>query len=51
VQLGDPASRAAGETDHLPVTVTLPVPAEDRFSGLRSELVLTLAGVQRAGNR
>jgi hypothetical protein len=50
-QLRHPASRTAGGSDHLAVTVALPATAGNQFHGLRSELVLTFTGVQRAGNR
>ena len=47
-ELREPASRAAGARDHLAVTVALPETAGNEFNGLRSELVLTFTGVQRA---
>ena len=50
-ELREPSSRATGASDHLAVTVTLPVTAGEEFSGLRSELLVTFTGVQRSGNR
>jgi spore coat-associated protein N len=50
-QLREPASRVAGATDHLAVTVALPGTAGSELSGLHSELVLTFTGVQAADNR
>jgi hypothetical protein len=47
--LRDPASRSAGRTDHLAVTVALPESAGNEFNGLRSAVVLTFTAVQRAG--
>ena len=43
-----PAPGAAGAREHLAVTVALPASAGNEFTGLRSELVLTVTGVQGA---
>jgi predicted ribosomally synthesized peptide with SipW-like signal peptide len=48
-ELADPASLAAGVTDHLAVTVSLPVSAGDAFKEKSSELSLTFTATQRAG--
>jgi hypothetical protein len=47
--LTDPASLTAGVTDHLAVTVSLPVGAGDAFKQKSSEFALTFTATQRAG--
>ena len=47
--LADPASLAAGATDHLAVRLELPVSAGDAFKQQSSELALTFTATQRAG--
>jgi len=47
--LSDPASLAAGTTDHLAVRLELPVSAGDAFKEQASELALTFTATQRAG--
>ena len=47
--LSDPASLAAGTTDHLAVRLELPVSAGDAFEEQSSELALTFTATQRAG--
>jgi predicted ribosomally synthesized peptide with SipW-like signal peptide len=48
-ELVDPASLAAGATDHLAVTLELPASAGDAFKEQSSELSLTFSATQRAG--
>jgi spore coat-associated protein N len=49
IGLGNLASKAAGQTDHLLVTLSLPSTADNSFQGLSSALTYTFAGTQRAG--
>ena len=44
-----PLSLAAGRTDHLAVTVTLPSSADDSFAAQASDLELVFTAVQRDG--
>ncbi len=44
-----PSSLAAGGTDHLVFTVSLPTTADNTFQTLSSPLTLTFTGVQRNG--
>ncbi|MBD0338404.1 MAG: hypothetical protein ICV67_03855 [Thermoleophilia bacterium] len=45
--LANLASVAAGQTDHLRVTLTLPVSAPNAMQGLSSQLTYTFTGTQR----
>ena len=47
--LDAPASRTAGVTDHLAVTLALPVTADDAFKEQSTGLALTFTATQRAG--
>lgn len=47
VSLANLASLAAGQTDHLRVTLTLPATAPNTMQGLGSELTYTFTGTQR----
>jgi hypothetical protein len=49
-ELSDPASLAAGATDHLAVTLELPTTAGDAFKDKSSELSLTFTATQRNGS-
>jgi predicted ribosomally synthesized peptide with SipW-like signal peptide len=49
VALTDPASLVAKSTDHLAVSLALPVTAGDVFKGASSDLSLTFTAMQRAG--
>lgn len=47
--LSNPASLAAGATDHLTFTVSLPTAADNTFQGKTAALSLTFTGTQRTG--
>lgn len=47
--LSNLASLAAGSTDHLRVTLSLPSTADNTFQGLSSAITYTFTGTQRAG--
>jgi hypothetical protein len=47
--LANPASAAAGVTDHLAVTLSLPTGAGDAFKDKSSGLALTFSAIQRNG--
>jgi hypothetical protein len=49
VTLSDPASLAAGATDHLTFAITLPASADNDFQGKTAALSLTFTGTQRTG--
>ena len=49
VALDNPASLAAGGTDHLTFSVSLPTSAGNSFQGKSASLSLTFVGTQRAG--
>jgi hypothetical protein len=49
VPLDGPTSLAAGGSDHLALTVSLPESAGNAFAGLNSALEFTFTAVQRAG--
>jgi len=48
--LSNPASLAAGATDRLAVTLSLPASAGDAFKDQASDLALTFTATQRAGS-
>ena len=49
INLANPASLAAGGTDHLTFAISLPASADNSFQGKSAALSLTFTGTQRTG--
>jgi hypothetical protein len=47
--LNNPASLAAGSTDHLTFAISLPASADNTFQGKSAALSLVFTGSQRTG--